>query len=110
MCYWFPGRRTEFSELGVCCAVEKSGETDKVHYRPESQCGGCRGEFFVSCQGLGVLLVQHLIDYARRELGYVDLHLTSSPHRVAANRLYQKLGFEKRETNAYEMRVREGEL
>ena len=59
-------------------------------------------------QGLGVLLVQHLIDYARRELGNVDLHLASRPERVAANELYKKLGFEKRETNAYEMRVREG--
>ena len=58
-------------------------------------------------QGLGELLVQHVIEYARRELGNVDIHLTSRPHRVAANKLYQKLGFEKRETNAYEMRVRE---
>ncbi len=60
-------------------------------------------------QGLGELLVQHVIEYARHDLGNVDIHLTSSPHRVAANKLYQKLGFEKRETNAYEMRVREGE-
>lgn len=57
-------------------------------------------------QGLGELLVQHVIEYARRELGNVDLHLTSRPHRVAANKLYQQLGFEKRETNAYVMRVR----
>ena len=57
-------------------------------------------------KGLGELLVRHVIEYARRELGDVDLHLTSSPHRLAANKLYQKLGFEKRETNAYEMRVR----
>ena len=58
-------------------------------------------------QGLGELLVQYVIEFARRELRNVDIHLTSSPHRVAANKLYQKLGFEKRETNAYEMRVRE---
>ena len=58
-------------------------------------------------QGLGELLIQHVIEYARYELQNVDIHLTSSPHRVAANKLYQKLGFEKRETNAYEMRVRE---
>ena len=57
-------------------------------------------------QGLGELLVQHVISFARRELENVDIHLTSRPHRVAANKLYQKLGFEKRETNAYEMRVR----
>ena len=57
-------------------------------------------------QGLGELLVQHVISFARRELENVDIHLTSRPHRVAANKLYQNLGFEKRETNAYEMRVR----
>ena len=58
-------------------------------------------------QGLGKLLMQHVIEYAKAELHNVDLHLTSSPHRVAANKLYQQLGFEKRETNAYEMKVRE---
>lgn len=60
-------------------------------------------------QGLGVLLVQHVIEYAKSELRNVDIHLTSSPHRVAANKLYQRMGFEKRETNAYEMRVRVSE-
>lgn len=59
-------------------------------------------------QGLGKLLMEHVIEFARRELGDVDVHLTSRPHRVAANELYKKLGFEKRETNAYLMKVREG--
>ena len=54
-----------------------------------------------------VLLITGVVEYARRDLGNVDIHLTSSPHRVAANKLYQKLGFEKRETNAYEMRGKE---
>ena len=36
-------------------------------------------------QGLGMMLVRHVIDYARCELGNVDLHLTSRPERVAAN-------------------------
>lgn len=31
------------------------------------------------------------------------LELTSNPRRVAANRLYQSLGFEKRETNPYRL-------
>ena len=39
-------------------------------------------------QGLGRMLMEQLIDFARRELGRVDLHLTSRPHRVAANGLY----------------------
>ena len=60
-------------------------------------------------RGLGELLVRHVIEYARRELGNVDIHLTSRPHRLAANNLYQKLGFEKRDTNAYVLRVRAGE-
>ena len=62
----------------------------------------CRG------QGIGRMLMEHLIDYSRRELGDVDLHLTSRPHRVKANELYQRLGFEKRDTNAYVMRLRKG--
>ena len=60
----------------------------------------CRG------QGLGRLLMEHVIDYARRELGDVDINLTSRPHRVQANELYQRLGFEKRVTNAYVLKLR----
>ena len=56
-------------------------------------------------QGLGELLVQHVISFARRELENVDIHLTSRPHRVAANKLYQKLGFKKKETNVYVMKL-----
>lgn len=54
-------------------------------------------------QHLGRRLMEYVIDYARRELGEVDLYLTSRPHRVAANRLYQSLGFRKKETNCYKM-------
>ena len=52
-------------------------------------------------QGLGRKLMEHVIVYARQELGGVELHLTSRPHRVAANELYQKLGFRRKETNVY---------
>ena len=34
-----------------------------------------------------------------------QLHLTSNPSRVAANGLYQALGFEKKETNVYVMKL-----
>lgn len=53
-------------------------------------------------KGLGERLVSGLIEKAR-ELGVRKLDLTSSPKRVAANALYQKLGFVKRETNVYWM-------
>ena len=33
----------------------------------------------------------------------IVLHLTSNLMRVAANKLYQSLGFQKKETNAYQM-------
>lgn len=35
--------------------------------------------------------------------GVQQIHLTSNPSRVAANGLYQALGFEKKETNVYVM-------
>ena len=56
-------------------------------------------------RGIGRMLMEAVIGYARRELAPVDLHLTSRPHRVAANRLYRSLGFERRETNAYRLRA-----
>lgn len=60
-------------------------------------------------QGLGRLLMEHVIEYARKELKIVDIHLTSRPHRVAANELYKKLGFQQKQTNVYVMKVNEGE-
>jgi ribosomal protein S18 acetylase RimI-like enzyme len=51
-------------------------------------------------RGVGAALNRAMIDRAR-ELGCVTVDLTSRPSREAANRLYQKLGFEPRETNVY---------
>ena len=51
---------------------------------------------------LGRMLLEHLITVART-LSPIELHLTSRPVRVAANALYQSLGFVKRETNFYKM-------
>lgn len=56
-------------------------------------------------QGIGRGLMEHIIDFARRELTSVDLHLTSRPERVAANELYLKMGFGRKGTNVYWMRV-----
>lgn len=57
-------------------------------------------------KGLGRLLLEHLIAEARR-LKAVSINLTSRPKRQAANRLYQSLGFEQRETNFYKMSLQE---
>ena len=57
-----------------------------------------------ACRGkhLGKQLMEHVIDYART-LAPINLQLTSRPERVEANKLYQSLGFQKRETNAYRL-------
>ena len=60
----------------------------------------CRG------QHVGRKLMEHIIDFARRELGDVELHLTSNPRRVAANNLYRSVGFQQRETNVYNLEIR----
>ncbi len=50
--------------------------------------------------------MEHVIDYARRELGDVEQHLTSNPRREAANNLYRSVGFQQRETNVYNLEIR----
>ncbi len=52
-------------------------------------------------QGIGEALVKHAIRVAR-ERGAGNISLTCNPMREAANRLYQRMGFKKRETNAYQ--------
>ena len=53
-------------------------------------------------QGIGEALVKHAIRVAR-ERGAGNISLTCNPMREAANRLYQRMGFKKRETNAYQI-------
>ena len=55
-------------------------------------------------QGLGETLMKKLIERAgiRRAESVV---LTSRPARAAANKLYQKLGFERKETNVYRLNL-----
>ena len=55
-------------------------------------------------RGIGAELVRHAIDEARR-LGVEQLMLTSNPMREAANRLYQRMGFERKMTNCYQMKL-----
>ena len=51
-------------------------------------------------RGVGKLLIEHAIQVAR-EHGAHSVDLTSRPSREAANALYQRVGFQKRETNVY---------
>lgn len=58
-------------------------------------------------QHLGKQLMEYVLDQAK-EYAPIELHLTSNPMRVAANKLYQSLGFQKKETNCYQMSIVDG--
>jgi ribosomal protein S18 acetylase RimI-like enzyme len=51
-------------------------------------------------KGVGASLNEAALELAAK-LGATTVDLTSRPSREAANRLYQRLGFELRETNVY---------
>lgn len=51
-------------------------------------------------QGGGRMLVSYATEEARRQ-GVSQLLFTSKPSRIKANRLYQSMDFEKKETNVY---------
>ena len=54
-------------------------------------------------QGLSKRLVDHAIQFVEsRQIPL--LMLTSNPKRIAANKLYQTMGFERKETNVYRMK------
>jgi ribosomal protein S18 acetylase RimI-like enzyme len=55
-------------------------------------------------QGVGTALLGALIDLARHD-GLDFLELTSRPTREAANALYRSVGFERRQTNVYRLRL-----
>ena len=55
-------------------------------------------------KGLGRRLMEKIIEDAGK-LQPITLYLTSRPSRTAANILYQKLGFEQKETNVYFMKL-----
>ena len=56
----------------------------------------CRG------RGYGKELMTAMIEAAKK-MNVHHLQLTSNPARVAANQLYQELGFERYETNCYKL-------
>ena len=51
-------------------------------------------------KGVGEALTREALRVAQ-EAGVTTVDLTSRPSREAANRLYQRIGFEKRETKVY---------
>lgn len=51
-------------------------------------------------KGYSKLLVAHAVEFVKQS-GVPLLMLTSSPQRIAANQLYQRMGFEQKPTNVY---------
>lgn len=59
-------------------------------------------------EGVGRALTDAMVDRAR-EQGCRTVDLTSRPSREQANRLYQRVGFERRDTNVYRLDLRDGD-
>jgi ribosomal protein S18 acetylase RimI-like enzyme len=57
-------------------------------------------------QGIGGMLTESAVSDARMS-GARTLDLTSRPSRVEANRLYQNLGFARRDTHVYRLQMAE---
>ena len=55
--------------------------------------------------GIGKQLMLHAINVAK-EKQVKNMDLTSRPSRVAANNLYQSLGFELHDTNVYRLKIK----
>ena len=55
-------------------------------------------------RGFGKELMIAMID-AAKNLNVHHIQLTSNPKRFAANQMYQKLGFERYDTNCYKMEI-----
>ena len=55
--------------------------------------------------GYGKELMNAMIDMAKN-LDVHHIQLTSNPRRVAANQLYQSIGFERYDTNCYKMVIK----
>ncbi|WP_336702738.1 GNAT family N-acetyltransferase [Chryseobacterium indologenes] len=53
-------------------------------------------------QGFGRMIMEFVIEFAKIEKVNI-LMLTSNSSRIAANSLYQKIGFKKKETNFYQI-------
>lgn len=81
----------------LCLFVSPTGTKGKIEDVVVSS--ACRG------QGLGRRLMEFALDFARNHHAPLELALTSNPSRVAANRLYQELGFQPYQTNVYKLEL-----
>lgn len=55
-------------------------------------------------QGVGKSLMNHALQQAKKQ-GVKSIDLTSRPSRESANKLYQNLGYEIRQTNVYRHKI-----
>lgn len=55
-------------------------------------------------KGVGKELILFAMKYVKNK-SFESINLTSSPERISANKLYQKLGFFKRNTNVYRIQI-----
>ena len=90
--------------LLVARAPEIVGTVTLVHFRipsgPRARIESMVVDQGARNQGVGAALCRAALERARH-LGVNAVDLTSAPARQAANRLYQALGFERRDTNVY---------
>ena len=79
-----------------------------VSHSPTGRKGGIEDVVVSSAfrgRHLGRMLMEHLIDYAQKNLAPIELHLTSRPFRRSANRLYLAVGFRPYDTNVYKLPI-----
>lgn len=57
-------------------------------------------------KGVGKALISYAIQLARKKRA-LKIDLTSHPARIAANKLYRKMGFTQRESNVYRLSLQE---
>lgn len=79
--------------------------TTLAHYYSPSGCKAWIEDVVVDSnhrqKGVGRAVVEYVTEYCRNNFSPCTLMLTSNPSRIAANALYQELGFEPRKTNVY---------
>lgn len=87
---------------------EPAGMLTLCHYYAPTGCKAWIEDVVVDSSKRGLGLGRHLVEHAleqAQKLSPCTVMLTSRPSRVEANRLYQSVGFESRETNVYRRKV-----